>query len=200
MKYRRSIIQLICLILLLVTCLPTTFACRQIAYVEIENQSGQLLTIYVNGRRCSDVPAGGTVKVEVDTHYYFRNFIEGVNAQEQIIYSRIYGISYLEEADWKLVILPSEENPYLPLEIENTTDYFLYIYVDGLPIGRVESGASMKKRPLPPENDRYTIEALFDKYTDDDLLTTGTAYDQVWMKSALENMDWKIVIPPVEGD
>jgi hypothetical protein len=78
----------------------------------------------------------------------------------------------------------------VPLQIENRTDIILTIYVQDIKVGEVEPKNSIKVKNLGM-NDSYFIEA---KYS-----TGEVIYSRKFSLTELHDADWKVVIPPLQG-
>ena len=185
--------------LLITMLLIAVMACTPALPLEVENQTDQGLTIYVQSVEVFKVAPGETAK-EYTAPMINRNyFIEGIDKSGEIIYSEIISWDKLRDNDWKIVITSSQENPYFPLEIENETNHLLYIYLNSTPIGNVEPGARMKKRPLSSEYTTYVIEAE-SFIINDGANRIVTVYSKTFTRDNLEEMNWRITIPSPENE
>jgi len=109
MKYKRNAIFLLPgLLVLLCALLPVAVACEPALPLEVENKTNQVLTIYVNDFREFDVTPGEIVKKRTVPMIYGKYIVKAKNSQGKVIYSRQFEFKELQEADWKVVIQPSQ--------------------------------------------------------------------------------------------
>ncbi len=77
--------------------------------LQVENRTDIALTIYVQEHEAGSVEPYQSVKVKgipgTLTHY----LIEAKNDEGEVIYSRKFSTSELHDADWKVVIPPSQK-------------------------------------------------------------------------------------------
>jgi hypothetical protein len=107
--------------------------------LKVENQSDQTLTIRVNGFSYFDVLPNSSAKGNAGITHFQKFFIEGVNKSGEIAYSKIFTAHDLITNQRNLVVIPpTEEKPYLPLQIENKTNNNIWVYVDDATIGLVK--------------------------------------------------------------
>ena len=81
-------------------------ACSEPAVpLQIENRTDTVLTIYVQGVYDGEVEPNSSIKVKYlgATGYYL---IEAKNSEGEIVYSRQFSFTELNDADWKVVIPP----------------------------------------------------------------------------------------------
>lgn len=109
---RRSIVVLVGIILLLLAVLlPTVVACDPRAPIRVENQTEQILAIFVRfgtvdkSHHLGDVTPGAEIRnknapIMISNVYY----IEGKNPQEEVVYAKEFSYDELKAADWKVVI------------------------------------------------------------------------------------------------
>jgi hypothetical protein len=194
----RSILLTLSILLPLITA-----ACDPPLTFNVENQTNQKLTIFVDGYQCSDVIAHSTSNVvALNTMITSVFFIEAVNESGETIFSKAFNYQYplLDRfpKDHTIVVTPTQEKPYLTLEITNQTKYQIFVDIIAQ-VGILGPGQSMKKRVLPSELDNYTITAV--SY-DTDLLNQTTrrtvgyimVYRQQFSQVELEKENWKISI------
>ncbi|MFC1934235.1 hypothetical protein ACFLXX_03690 [Chloroflexota bacterium] len=173
-------------------------ACEPPVPLEVENQTDQTVTIYVQGGRYFSVSPNSTFKGKTALMIYSKYFIEGLNEDGEIIYSKTFDFNELSNLKWKIVIRSSETNPYLPLEVENRTANTIWVDVDFAPMGSVEPGASLKRRPLPSNVENYTIRVrTYEKTTTGNKTIIGpaqTIFNKTFSRNELEKQGWKIVV------
>ena len=107
MKSRRNInILLLPMVFLIAILLLLGQACGEPAVpLQIENRADIVLTIYVQGVKVGEVEPNNSIKVKNlgATGYYL---IEAKNSKGEVIYTREFDFNELNDADWKVVILP----------------------------------------------------------------------------------------------
>lgn len=81
--------------------------------------------------------------------------------------------------------------PPVPLQVENRTDMVLTIYVQGVEAGEVEPSNSMRVKNLGATG-YYLIEAKNTK--------SEVVYSRKLSFTELNDMDWTIVIPPLQKE
>lgn len=106
---RRGVTLWLGLVLMLVSILAASVACwgEPIVPLQIENRSEIVLTIYVQGVKFGEVEPNNSIKVKylgVMGHY----LIEAKNSKGELIYTREFDYHELRDADWKVVIPPSQ--------------------------------------------------------------------------------------------
>jgi hypothetical protein len=196
MKYIGRLVLLSSIILLIFPLFTTS--CEFGLILEVENQTDQTLTMRVRSEPCFDVlphsiTKGKTAVLTNDLKY----FIDGTNKSGEIVYSKYFSKKELKDTTLKVVISPTEENTYLSLEFENRTSFTIWVAVDGAYIGRIESGASLRNKPLPSDSNTYTIRVEMDVVT---LIgktknsTSQTILNQTFSRDELEKDNWKIVL------
>jgi hypothetical protein len=198
-------LRMLVLILIMLVNSLVVIACEDAYTFDVENQTDQVLTIYADGYQYSDVLPQDTAKVTATNTIHSPIFIEAKSKNGEIIYSKAFGWPPLDrfENHHKIIVTPIEESPYLPLEIENRTNY--EIYIDTVAhIGILKPGESMKKRPLPSNLDTYTITAsTYDIAQKSPDPKRTKAYDVIYQQSftraELERENWKIVITNPES-
>ncbi len=184
------------IVLLSLILLPVISAtrCNELDF-EVENQTDQPVVIYLNGHDHSEVlphqtKKGGSIYFLAGKKY----FIEGINADGAIVYSRIFPRSEVIHDDFKITITPIETDPYLPLEVENRTRYGIEVRVNSVEdTYQLLPGMTIKKRPLPSNVDTYNIKAIAEKRVDDDIFYE-IIFDKTFERSELESFTWKLVI------
>jgi hypothetical protein len=185
------------IILIIICLLPLLTSCDPPLPLEVQNQTDQSIAIYVGGHHFFDVLPHGTTKSNTLAMIYSKYFVEAINENGDIIYSRAFGFDDLRKNKNTIIITTTEENPYLPLEIQNRTSYELIIDVDFAMIGVLEPGLSMKKRPLPNNFDNYTIRAsAYPKTVTNGktYITQKEIYKQTLNRAEIETSNWKIII------
>jgi len=167
--------------------------------LQVENQTDQTITMRVDGKSYFTVPPRSTIK-GLAGKYYLNFFVEGINENGEIVYSRyLYENDIYEEVGFltrkhffRVLISPKEENPYLFLEVENRLSNPITVYVISA-IGVVEPGTSLRTRPLPPDIDIYKIEA-FENTSGRGWSGSKKIFSTTFSKAELEKQNWKLVI------
>ena len=195
---KRFILSTLIILTIIMTSMVLT-SCEPPLTLDVSNQTDQIVTMYVNGYEYFDVHPYRSIKSETITIIYNSYFIEALNQEDQIVYSRIfdrsqYKVSRIKiisnSCTFKIVITPSESNPYLPLEVENETDYVLYIYVNDTEIGELKPNTMFKKRPLSSSMNSFTITAeTYDKHASGDWI-----YKKIFSENDFTNLNWDLVI------
>jgi hypothetical protein len=195
---KRFVLLTLIILTLVVTSMVLT-SCEPPLTLDVSNQTDQIVTMYVNGYKYFDVPPSRSIKSETVTVIYNSYFIEALNQEGQIVYSRIFDRSQYQVSriniivhsyTFPIVITPSESNPYLPLEVENKTDYVLYIYVNDTEIGELKPNTMFKKRPLSSVMNSFTITAeTYDKHASGDWI-----YKKIFSINDFKNLNWDLVI------
>lgn len=125
---------------------------------------------------------------------YSNYFIEGLSKDGEIIYSRTLSFTELSNLKFKIIITPTDINPYLPLEVENRTKYPIEVMINSTPmIISLEPGATIKRRPLPSDISTYTIEVIANT-SSEHVTSFRTVFNKTFSRSELEKQGWKIVV------
>ncbi len=176
-----------------VVLLPLLTSCDPPVPIEVENQTDQSITIFVNANRYFQVPAHTTIRGDTAIIIHKIFFVEAMTAANEIVYSRYFTRDELIEEKRKVIIPQIEKDPYLPLEIENrTNNYLIEVEVESTPIAFMKANSSVRKRPLPPDLDRYSVKVYALKtegYPDWVLI-----YDKIPLRVDLERANWKLII------
>jgi hypothetical protein len=97
---------LCCLVLILCLILPCISACDPGLPLEVENKTGQVISIYVNDSYQFDVEPGKVVKqdtVAMIQEYYT---VVAKNKKGEVVYSKKFHYQELSDNDWKVIISP----------------------------------------------------------------------------------------------
>ena len=92
------------ILLLIIMLLIAATACEPALTLEFENQTDQILTIYVQGVKIDEVAPRIKIKRDAAPIMDGKFLIEAKNAQEDIIYSKEFTLKELDELDFKIVI------------------------------------------------------------------------------------------------
>lgn len=196
-KFKKiALITLIVAVLLFVPWLCLKAVGEPSLELKVENETDQTLTIYQGGIKYFDVLPKAITKREAGiARPYLKYFIEGVNNNGNILYSKIFTYDDLVTKRNPVTIPPFEQNPYLPLEVQNQTSDPVWVYVEGAVIARLEPNQLFKKRPLPSDLDSYNIRVESDKY-DTERRVFPTFLSKTFTKSDLEHENYKIIVNP----
>lgn len=185
------------MLVMLTLILPLNFACNidnPSLYIQVENQTSQKIIMQRGGRTIFSAephkntrglagPAIGPI------------FIDALDDNGEVIYARYFQYrefkGFFDTFSLKITISEKEEEPYLPLEIENGLYNSIDVGVSGESIfGSVAPGATLRTRPLPPDQNTYEIYAF------EDIPGGGAKYvfSKTYTKSELESQNWKIKI------
>jgi len=169
-------------------------SCEPDLILEVENQTDQTLSMRVYSQPYFDVLPHTTTKGSTATTNYPPYFVDAVNKNGQIVYSKYFSSDELKNTTLKVVIPPREENPYLSLEVENRTIYIITIYIDNAIIGDVFACSSLRNRPLPPNRDNYAIKVvMWDVVYAREHKHYPVIINKTFSLAELEKDNWKIV-------
>ncbi len=184
MKIKKSatLLTLIVLILVLVT------SCTIPLRLRVTNQTDWPVTMCVSGGVYFEVLPHQTAEGDTAPDVYTSYLIEGIKADGEVIYSRIHEKVYGNDVE--ITITPTETDPYLPLEVENRTRYPIWIEVNSVMITYLMPCATIKKKPLPSDNNTYVIKAMADRPEKIYI----SIYEQTLNRSELEKLGWKLTI------
>ncbi len=173
--------------------------CEPSLTLHVDNQTDQTLFIAVDGNQCFDALPKTVTKGETGVLATLsRHFVEGVNKSGDVVFARYFSRAEQQDTTLKVTIQPTEENPYSPLEFENTTPDRIGIYIDQAFIGWVEAGTTIKKRLLPTNVPAYAIQVYSQTVSYTGFVThLGQAkkiIDNTFRREQLEKDGWKIVV------
>jgi len=106
---RKGVVLRLVLVLMLVSILAAFVSCwgELSVPLQIENRTDMVLTIYVQGVNDGQVEPNENIKIKSVPGTLSYYLIEAKNSKEETVYSRNFSITELNDADWKVVILPS---------------------------------------------------------------------------------------------
>jgi hypothetical protein len=177
----------------------SAISCEPGLSLEVHNQTDRTVNMSVSGISFFNVlPHSVKTGVTITTNYP-PYFVEGVRENGEIVFSR-----YFTRADFKgtslqgstieVTILPNEENPYLPLEIENRLSNDINVVIDGADIGSIKKGATISYRPLPNNLSVYPIKAIETYIGGKGYRVYHTVLDKTFSRDELEKQNWRIII------
>ena len=179
-------------LMLLVSLLPVA-GCDPPVNITVENQTDQAIQIYVQGDPYFEVLPHQTNKGKTAIIIYDKFFVEALNTNGEIVYSRTFSHNEFINLE-KVVVTPTETSPYLPLEVENRSTYPIEVDVNGAPmVFPLKPGLTIKRRPLPSDVVIYTIEVIAST-GGENRVSFETIFKKTFSRDELESMGWKLVV------
>ena len=110
MKHQRNngilVLTSVFLIMVLLALLLVGQACDPEVPLQIENRTDTVLSIYTEGIYDGQVEPNNSIKIKnlAAIHSYY--LIEAKDSKGEVVYSRKFSFTELNDADWKVVIPP----------------------------------------------------------------------------------------------
>jgi|WetSurMetagenome_2_1015567.scaffolds.fasta_scaffold200227_2 hypothetical protein len=194
MKYK---LQLILISLMILSAIYTT-SCESTLVLDVENQTDQTLLMRVDGNTYFMVLSHSTAKGGTTLTNPQHWLVEGINNNNEILFSKYYDYKGLKNTTLKVLIPSKESQPYLPITIENLTVDKVGIYVNDSFVGWIKSGGNMIKNLFPP--DFTSIKVVV--YAEPESIVNETKHigpdknilNKIFYRNELEESHWKLTI------
>ena len=108
------------LLLTLIVALLLTSGCELSLILEVENETDQTLTMGIDGAYYFNALPHTTTKGTTTLTNALAFFVEGVNKDGEILFSKYFSHTELRNTTLRVIIPPKEEKPYLPLRCKSS--------------------------------------------------------------------------------